>query len=164
MPDDIKPAPQVEIEGGPLAITAISRGFAASTDIALTRRFCEEFLGLECVRTAPDRLLAREKPKAQRGEPYWVIEFRLIDDVDTPQGVLNHWGVDVESEADVDRIRILAETHKEYFGIKIIQKARPQHGTYAFLLKDRDSNWWEIEYTTKTRAAVVAWGDIIPLD
>ena len=66
----------------------------------------EELLGLECAEAEPGTLLIREQghqpggPLA--GKPYWVLEAREVPTIETPQEMLNHWGVFVTSQAAVD--------------------------------------------------------------
>lgn len=135
--------------------TSFERGTFLTTDLAAARRFLEEFLGLECVRFRRDALLVREaghrpgEPLA--GEPYWVLEVREVATVANPQAVLNHWGVAVPKQGDVDRAYQAALDHQERYGLKRIQKPRAAHGAYSFYFEDRDSNWWEVEHRIPNR-------------
>ena len=146
---------------------AIFRGTMVTTDLVAARCFYEEFLGLECVRIAADRMLIRMPapaggPPRKTGE-YCLIDVRQVASITHPQNVLNHWGIDVPTRADVDRIHAAAVKHKEKYGLRKIMNVRMQHGVYAFYFADRDYNWWEIEERGEgTWAAIFEPGDRYP--
>ncbi len=137
-------------------------GTLPSTDLARTRRLCEGFLGLQCAETEDGTLLIRNRARAEAGGAYWVIEASEVETIETPQGRLNHWGIDVASRAEVDTAHAVAEKHKDYYGIDLIQRAADQHGVYAFYFRDVDSHWWEIEYHPTTSDVKFAKGDVVP--
>lgn len=126
----------------------LSRGTIVVQDLQRARRFYEEFLGLECVEYAPGAMFARDRdPKVLRqrsGNAYWVIDVRQQTGP-WQTNLLKHWGIDVASNAEVDRAHAYAAANKERLGIKTLRKPRIQHGTYAFYLEDDDGNWWEVE-------------------
>jgi hypothetical protein len=126
------------------------RATFASTDLDATRRFCEELMGLECVRHRSDGLLIRGSGfgsgAERKDEPYWVLEVRKVAKIDHPQEMLNHWGVFVTTEAAVDRAYEVALANQEQYKLRRVQKPRMQHGSYSFYMTDADSNWWEVEY------------------
>jgi len=132
-----------------------------SADLVAARIFYEEFLGLDCTSIAPDQLRLRLRAPTVEG---CVIEVHQVGTIDRPQNLLNHWGIDVSSRADVDRIHAAASQHKERYGLRRVMTPRMQHGVYGFYLQDRDSNWWEIEYTdpARTHASLIAAGDQYP--
>jgi hypothetical protein len=131
---------------------SLIRGTLVATDLQKTRRMCEDLLGLECVQHAPGAMLMREvghrpgEPKA--GEPYWVLEVRQVEEVENPQEMLNHWGVELTSQAEVDRAYELLSEHAEEYELGRVQKPRFRNNSYAMYFVDRDSNWWEMEYRT----------------
>ena len=131
---------------------ALIRGTMVTKNLTAARRFCEELLGLECVRFAPDGLLVRERGHGPGGsrehQPYWVLEFREVPEIETPQEMLNHWGVFVDSQAAVDRAHQTVTENAQKFGLARIQRPRFRNNSYAFYFSDSDSNWWEIEYRT----------------
>ncbi len=133
-----------------VAPRAILRGTMVATDLAATRRMLEELMGLETVLRAPDRLLVRERGhragEAKHADPYWVLEVRRVDEVAVPQEMLNHWGVELTSQAEVDRAYETCAAHAERFELGRVQKPRFRNNSYAFYFVDRDSNWWEMEY------------------
>jgi catechol 2,3-dioxygenase-like lactoylglutathione lyase family enzyme len=132
--------------------TQLVSGTFVTTDLKRARRMCEELLGLECVEPEPGTLLIREQGHqpggALAGRPYWVLEARQVPTIETPQEMLNHWGVFVTSQAAVDDAFEKINARQQDFGLGRVQKPRFRHGSYAFYFVDGDSNWWEIEYRT----------------
>jgi hypothetical protein len=57
---------------------------------------------------------------------------------------LNHNGVDVETEDDVDECHRLCVRDAEKWKLHKISKPMVQHGTYSFYFWDCDDNAWEI--------------------
>lgn len=129
---------------------SLIRGTMVSTDLALTRRLCEEVIGLECVQHEPDAFIVREsghqKGGKHEGKPYWVLEVRQVDEVANPQEMLNHWGVELSSQADVDRAYETIAEHADEYELGRVQKPRFRNNSYAFYFVDKDTNWWEMEY------------------
>lgn len=126
----------------------LSRGTVVVKDLARARRLYEEFFGFECVDDAPGRMLVRDRdPQGLRqrsGKPYWVMDVRVTDG-DWQTSLFKHWGIDVASREEVERVHAYAVAHKDRLGIRNIRKPRLQHGTYSFYVEDEDGNWWEIE-------------------
>ena len=114
----------------------ISHGTLGSHDLERTRKFYEEFLGLEVVKTSPVSLMVR----LGGNHIYAVVQSRSYPAMDH----LNHNGIDVESDADVDEAHRLCTELAEVWGIKKVTKPRTTHGTYCFHLVDLDGNDWEI--------------------
>ncbi|WP_449472637.1 VOC family protein [Sphingobium chungangianum] len=127
----------------------LARGTSVTTDMAKTRRFHEEFLGLECVEYAPGAMLTRdfgEKPGGRLdGGDYWVLDTRLVDRIEQPQCAWNHWGIDVGTPAEVDEAHRVANEQKDYYGLDVIEEVRNQHGSYSFYFSDVMGNWWEVQ-------------------
>jgi catechol-2,3-dioxygenase len=107
-------------------------------DIKRTRQFFEEFLGFETVQMADVSFWAR-----LGGDQIIVV-------VQSPQGkkadmpFLNHNGLDVGTEADVDAAWAIIKRDAEAWNLKKITKPVIQHGTYCFYFWDLDDNAWEI--------------------
>ncbi|HKU98281.1 MAG TPA: VOC family protein [Vineibacter sp.] len=139
----------------------LHHGTMVSADLAAARVFYEEFLGLACTAIASDQLILRLPEPTAGG---CVIEVHHVGSIDRPQNLLNHWGIDVPSRSDVDRICAAAGQHKERYGLRRVMTPRMQHGVYGFYLQDRDSNWWEIEYTdpARTHVSLIEAGDQYP--
>jgi hypothetical protein len=140
--------------GGVSHIRPVSliRGTMVATDLAMTRRMAEDLLGMEGVMMAPDRLLLRERGhrpgEKKHGQPYWVLDVKLVGDVEVPQEMLNHWGVELTSQAAVDRAYEVCTEKAEEYELGRVQKPRFRNNSYAMYFVDRDSNWWEMEYRT----------------
>src|SRR5262249_59816337 len=74
----------------------LSHGTLMCKDLARSRRFYEEFLGLEVVRHARPAMMLRLKTGM------YVVAVCIGEKVPN-QHVLTHWGVNVASRAEVDR-------------------------------------------------------------
>lgn len=114
----------------------ISHGTLGSRDLEATRKFYEEFLGLEVVRTSPISMMVR----LGGNHVYAVVK----SDKAPAMQRINHNGVDVETEADVDESWRLCHEQAEKWGITHITKPASVHGTYSFHFVDLDGNDWEI--------------------
>ena len=78
-----------------LKLNFLSHGTLESKDLERSRKFFEEFLGCDVIRTSPISLLIR-----LGGEhTYAVVEQKKRQDV---MGVLYHNGFDVETQEEVD--------------------------------------------------------------
>ena len=117
----------------------LSHGTLECHDLNATRRFYEEFLGLECVRHAAIGMAVR------LGLKFHVICLE-VGATALPLGVGNHWGIDVESTEKVDEAHRHAIEYRERYGIREIGHPTQQHGAYSFYLEDLDHNWWEIQH------------------
>lgn len=129
--------------------TRLLAGMIVATDLDRTRQFYERFLGLECVRAAPDRLLAQDrgsKAAMEAGQAdFFVLDVRQVDRIGNPQRQLNHWGLTVRNAAEVDRIHAAAKAMKDDLGIAKLSPVADLHGAHSFYMADHDTNWWEIE-------------------
>jgi len=66
-----------------------------------------------------------------------------VDGKKTEMPFLNHNGVDVETEDDVDECHRLVVRDAEKWKLRKISKPMVQHGTYSFYFWDADDNSWE---------------------
>lgn len=114
----------------------ISHGTLGSTDLDATRKFYEEFLGLEVVRTSPVSLFVR----LGGNHVYAVVKQKHR----TPMDRINHNGIDVDTDDDVNEAWRLCNEQAEQWGITKITKPVATHGTYSFHFVDLDGNDWEI--------------------
>jgi catechol 2,3-dioxygenase-like lactoylglutathione lyase family enzyme len=117
----------------------LSHGTLECHSLQRSRLFFEEFLGLECVRHARSAMAIR------CGLKFHIVCLQVGSALQ-PVTVDSHWGIDVESQADVDRIWHAAHALKERYGIRQVLDLVKQHGVYSFYMEDLDSNWWEIQY------------------
>jgi catechol-2,3-dioxygenase len=118
--------------------TVLSHGTLECRDMVATRKFYEEFLGLECVRHSMKSF------KFRLGEYFSVVCLQRGDRAKATV-VGNHWGLDLPSRAAVERAYALAHENKDKYGIDKITKI-VENETYGFYFSDLDGNWWEFQY------------------
>ena len=121
-----------------LSINFISHGTLESKDLEASRRFYEEFLGFEVVRTSPISLLIR------KGGVHAYAVVQMKKKMLGPMHMLGHNGPDVETHEDVDEAYRTVELEAEKWGLHQFSKPVLQHGTYSFYFWDADDNCWEI--------------------
>ena len=114
----------------------LSHGTLGSKDLEATRKFYTEFLGLEVIRTSKISLMVR----LGGDHVYAVVQSRNKDEMTR----LNHNGIDVETDADVDAAHQAVIDGREEWGLYDITEPVEQHGTYSFHFWDADGNTWEI--------------------
>lgn len=114
----------------------ISHGTLGSKDLAQTRRFYEEFLGLEVTQTSPISLMIR----LGGDHVYAVVQVKQKSEM--PR--FYHNGLDVETPADVDEAYKTVLAGQDTWGLHKATRPIEQHGTYSFMFWDRDDNCWEI--------------------
>jgi catechol 2,3-dioxygenase-like lactoylglutathione lyase family enzyme len=116
----------------------MSHGTLECHELRASRRFYEEFLGLEVVQHGPRSMAVR------CGLKFHVICV-AVGEVH-PLVYLNHWGLDVRTREEVDQAHALALQHSEKYGIRKVTDPVDQHGVYSFYIEDLDHNWWEIQF------------------
>ncbi|ASD81412.1 VOC family protein [Burkholderia gladioli] len=117
----------------------LGHGTLECRDIAETRCFYEEFLGLETVRHAAPAFAFR------LGLKFHVFCVEVGDKIHDVS-FLTHWGLDVRSREEVEAAYRAAHEHKDRYKIRQITEVTLQHGVYSFYLQDLDYNWWEFQY------------------
>jgi len=126
-----------QAKSGPaLKLNFLSHGTLESRDLAFSRRFYEEFLGLEVVQTSPISLLIR------LGGPNTIAV--VYSKQAHEMNLLNHNGLDVRTQEEVDAAHRIVCEQAEKWQLKKITKPHLQHGTYSFFFWDADDNCWEI--------------------
>jgi len=117
----------------------LSHGTLECRSLKESRRFYEEFLGLECVRHAPQAMHAR------CGLKFSIV---CVEAGDQAHGatILNHWGLEVDSREAVSEAHKNAVAMKDKYKIGKITDPSNRHGVYSFYLQDLDGNYWEIEH------------------
>src|SRR6266481_8613138 len=95
-----------------LKLRFLSHGTLESRDLAFSRRFYEEFLGLEIVQTSPISLLIR------LGGPNTiaVVYSKNVGEMN----LLNHNGLDVRSQEEVDEVHRIVCAQAETWRLKKI--------------------------------------------
>ena len=114
----------------------LSHGTLGSKDLADSRKFYEEFLGLECMQTSKRSMMIR----LGSDHVYAVVLDKRMGEM--PR--INHNGIDVDTDKDVDDAYQSVLDGSEKWGIYNVTKPREQHGTYSFHFWDLDGNSWEI--------------------
>ncbi|MGD9810551.1 MAG: VOC family protein [Sphingobium sp.] len=123
---------------GPLKTRFYSHATLECLDIVKTRKFFEEFLGFETVQMADVSFWAR------MGGDQIIVVVKSPTGKKDAMSFLNHNGLDVETDADVDAAHKLIKAEKDKWGIQKITPPIVQHGTYCFYFTDMDGNMWEI--------------------
>jgi catechol-2,3-dioxygenase len=121
-----------------LKLNFISHGTLESKDLESTRRFYEQFLGFEVVRASKVSIWCRLGGQ----HVYVVVQVAAQRKAEMP--FLNHNGIDVATEDEVDACHRLVERDAQLWGLHKITKPAVQHGTYCFYFWDADDNAWEI--------------------
>ena len=114
----------------------LSHGTLGSRDLEATRKFYQQFLGLEVVRTSPISLMIRLGSK----HVYAVVQSKKKPPMDR----LFHNGLDVATDAEVDEAWRTCNEQADKWGLHQITKPVAHHGTYSFHFWDADDNCWEI--------------------
>jgi hypothetical protein len=134
--DDTGAAAQ-HAKGAPaLKLAFLSHGTLESRDLAFSRQFYEEFLGLEIVQTSPISLLIR----LGGANTIAVVYSKNVGEMN----LLNHNGLDVRTKDEVDEAYRTVCAEAQRWKLKKITKPHLQHGTYSFFFWDGDGNCWEI--------------------
>jgi hypothetical protein len=107
-------------------------------DLAFTRKFFEEFLGFQTVQLAEVSFWAR-----LGGDQIIVVVQSPAKKKDS-MPFLNHNGLDVSTEAEVDAAYEIVKRDAEKWRLQKITRPVVQHGTYCFYFWDADDNAWEI--------------------
>src|SRR5436305_15283162 len=89
----------------------MSHGTMECYSLKEPRKFYEEFLGLECVRHAKPAIVVRV------GLKFHIVAVEVGGAVH-PVNVLNHWGMAVNSDAEVDDAYQKAPTSKEQYMLR----------------------------------------------
>ena len=122
----------------------LSHGTLECYNLTNSRKFYEQFLGLECVRHAPSAMAVR------CGLRFHIVCLDVGQTL-KPVSQKNHWGIDVGSAAEVNRIHEAAIEMTSTYGIRTVTDCVKQHGVYSFYLEDLDHNWWEFQHYEGTQ-------------
>lgn len=115
-----------------------SHGTYECNNMAATRRFLVDFLGLEIIRPL------KEAQYMWKGGPWSVVCVCVEDGDPKAQGPQNHFKLSVASAAEVDAAHAAALAHKDEYGIKEVRDPETADGHRAFKLLDLNNTWWEI--------------------
>jgi catechol 2,3-dioxygenase-like lactoylglutathione lyase family enzyme len=119
-----------------LSMKRINHGTLGCTNLAKTRRFYEEVLGLDVIQTSPVSMMVSKNADFV----YACVESPTHDG---NMNMLNHNGLEVETHEEVNEAHRLLMSVKDEWGLKIMPP-RTVHGAHTCYFKDFDGNWWEI--------------------
>ena len=117
-------------------VQRIGHGTLEVVDLAKSRRFYEEVLGLEVIQPSARSMMIR----LGTDHTYAVVETGK----ESGMTMLAHNGLDVGSEEEVHASHDRLVSVKDEYGIKQITDVRHMHGDTSFYFADPDGNWWEI--------------------
>lgn len=117
----------------------LSHGTIECNDIAATRRFLNEFLGIDVVRPLP------EAQYMWKGGP-WSVVCVCVEGEQKDQGPENRFRLAVDSDAEVERAHKAALAHRDDYAIKKVTDITSDDGIKAFMLQDLNHVWWEIAH------------------
>ena len=115
-----------------------SHGTVECTDMAATRRFLTEFLGLDVIRPV------KEAQYMWKGGPWSIVCVCVEDGEAKEQPPENHFKLAVDTVDDVKAAHAAALTHQAEFGILKIQDIEATSDVSSFKLMDLNKTWWEI--------------------
>jgi predicted lactoylglutathione lyase len=145
-------------EGSVVKPYVMSHGTLEVQNLQKSRRFYEQFLGLECVRHVKPGMVVR------CGMKFHIVCIEVGNAI-RPSSFLTHWGLDLESRAAVDDAYTNAQKLKDEYGIRRITPCVLQHGVYSFYIEDLDHNWWEFQYYDGFQHDdMYDFGDVVPAD
>ena len=121
-----------------LNLTFISHGTLDVKDIGKSRRFYEEFMGFETVLTSKISMWVR------LGGEHVYVAVKAPPGEGVKMPFLNHNGVDVSTDEQVDEAYKVVLRDAEKWGLHDITEPIVQHGSYSFYFRDLDENYWEV--------------------
>jgi catechol 2,3-dioxygenase-like lactoylglutathione lyase family enzyme len=116
----------------------LNHGTLGCRDLAKTRRFYEEVLGLECVQTSPISLMVRKGTE----HVYAVVEVPGAPNKNME--MINHNGFEVDTHEEVDAAYQAILSIKDEWGLLRVMPPKTLHGDHTFYFIDFDGNWWEV--------------------
>jgi catechol 2,3-dioxygenase-like lactoylglutathione lyase family enzyme len=151
-------APAVAKKPSVIQGTRLSHGTLMVANLRESRKFYEEFLGLEVVRHGERSMMFRLNTGMH------VVAVKMESGKLWDMHALHHWGIDLPTREAVDQAYQDTLRLKDTYRIQKIQKPVMQHGVYSYYLKDLDNNWWEIQHADHQNERAFARGDVYPTD
>jgi catechol-2,3-dioxygenase len=124
-----------------LDLKFLSHGTLLMEEMGPTRRFYEEFLGIEVVETSPKSLAIRLNSDTCVA---CVERGKLVKKPGREYLRYYNIGIGLGDAADVARARGLALEHRDAYGLREISETEDENGRVSFLIEDRDGNFWQI--------------------
>jgi catechol 2,3-dioxygenase-like lactoylglutathione lyase family enzyme len=122
----------------------LSHGTIECSDLAATRRFLTEFLGIDVVRPLP------EAQYLWKGGPWSVVCVCVPDSEAKEQGPQNRFKLSVPRASDVDAAHAAALAQQSTYGIRKVEPVEENAGVRSFKLQDLNKHWWEITSVTQS--------------
>jgi hypothetical protein len=120
-----------------VATESFTHGTVECTDMAATRKFLTEFLGLDIIRPLP------EAQYMWKGGS-WSVVCVGVDGDPKEQSLENRFKLAVETPQEVDAAHAAARARKDEFQIRDIRDVADNDGKRSFVLQDLNFCWWEI--------------------
>jgi hypothetical protein len=120
----------------------LSHGTLECNDIPATRRFLNEFLGIDVIRPLP------EAQYLSKGGA-WTVVCVCVEGEHKEQGPQNRFKLAVSSAGEVDDAHAAAESQKDKYGIRQVGAVEERNGIRSFRLQDMNKVWWEIANLTQ---------------
>jgi catechol 2,3-dioxygenase-like lactoylglutathione lyase family enzyme len=115
-----------------------SHGTIECTDMAATRKFLVDFLGLDLIRPL------KEAQYMWKGGPWSVVCVNIQDGECKEQPTENRFVLSVATADEVDAAHAAALAGKDDYGIKQVLCVESANGLRSFKLLDLNNTWWEI--------------------
>ncbi|HEX7784439.1 MAG TPA: VOC family protein [Sphingobium sp.] len=122
--------------------SVLSHGTIEVRDLAATRRFFENFLGLKVIQPLPVAIYAD-------GGGGWQLVCVRSGLKMKKQSRHNRFCLHVESEAMVKQAQVAAEQLRDQYDIREVGPIEQVDGAIRFILQDLNNVWWEISARTK---------------
>ena len=133
----------------------LSHGTIECENIAGTRAFLEEFLGLDVIRPLP------EAQYMWKGGPWTVVCVRVDGDA-KDQSPDNHFELALATAAEVDAAHARAQALAEKYAIREIHPLVDEDGLRSFMLLDMNKVWWKFSNVSQEYFdAAFARGDVV---
>jgi hypothetical protein len=124
-----------------LDLKFLSHGTLLMEEMGPSRKFFEEFLGLDVVATSERSLAIRLNSDTC---VVGVERGKLVKKPGREYLRYYNVGLCVGGADDVARARQLALEHKDTYGLREISDIENESARVSFLIEDRDGNFWEI--------------------
>jgi catechol 2,3-dioxygenase-like lactoylglutathione lyase family enzyme len=127
-------APEVKLGAWALAL---SHGTLECRDLAASRRFYSEFLGLDTVRRGEMAIWFRCGGS-------WMVASVGTGEKQESLPIDSRWCLDMATADEVDAAHEAATGLAAEYGIMEILPLQAEGAERSFCLRDLDGNWWEI--------------------
>lgn len=124
-----------------LELNFLSHGTLIVENLERSRKFFEEFLGLETVKTARIALAVRLNSNTSVA----CVEFgKVVHEIEREGKVHSHFGLDMGSAEEVRQAHRLALEYQDEYHIRQVDEIIETDSGPRFMIEDMDRNCWEI--------------------